>query len=40
MSTIYEIGYEGINGDRAKKALEAMEVILNELERRTGILFK
>ncbi|RLE58351.1 MAG: hypothetical protein DRN53_08450 [Thermoprotei archaeon] len=34
------LGYGGINGDRAKKALEAMEVILNELERKTGIRFK
>ncbi len=34
------LGYEGINGDRAKKVLEAMEVILNGFERETGIRFK
>lgn len=34
------LGYEGIDGERAKKALEAMEVILNGLERETGIRFK
>ncbi len=34
------LGYEGVNGERAKKVLEAMEVILNELEEKTGIRFK
>jgi hypothetical protein len=34
------LGYEGTNGERAKKALEAMEVILNEFEREAGIRFK
>ena len=34
------LGYEGVDGERAKKVLEAMEVILNELEEKTGIRFK
>jgi hypothetical protein len=34
------LGYEGVDGERAKKVLEAMEMILNELERKTGIRFK
>ncbi|MEM2154932.1 MAG: hypothetical protein QXV52_02265 [Nitrososphaeria archaeon] len=34
------LGYEGQDGDRAKKVLEAMEAILNEFERKTGIRFK
>ncbi len=34
------LGYEGTNGERVKKALEAMEAILNELEKESGIRFK
>lgn len=34
------LGYEGVNGERARKALEAMEVILNEFERKTEVRFK
>ena len=34
------LGYEGINGERARKVLDAMEVILNEIERKTGVRFK
>ncbi|MCD6510752.1 MAG: hypothetical protein J7L11_10255 [Thermoprotei archaeon] len=34
------LGYEGMDGDRAKKVLEAMEVILSELERETGVRFR
>ena len=34
------LGYEGADGDRAEKALEAMEVILNELEKESGLRFK
>jgi len=34
------LGYEGINGERAKKAIDAMERVLNEIERETHIRFK
>ncbi len=34
------LGYEGEDGERAKKVLEAMEVILNEFEREAGMQFK
>lgn len=34
------LGYEGVDGDRAKKVLEAMEVVLNEFEKKTGVRFK
>ena len=34
------LGYEGINGERARKVLDAMEVILNEIEKKTGVRFK
>jgi len=34
------LGYEGINGERAKRAIAAMERVLNEIERNTHIRFK
>jgi hypothetical protein len=34
------LGYEGINGERAKRAIAAMERVLNEIERTTHIRFK
>lgn len=33
------LGYEGIDGERARKVVEAMERVLDELERRTRIRF-
>lgn len=34
------LGYEGINGERAKKVIEAMERVLDVLGRETNIRFK
>jgi len=34
------LGYEGIDGERAEKALDAMERVLDEIERRTQITFR
>jgi len=34
------LGYEGVDGERAGKALEAMEAILNGFEEKTGVRFK
>lgn len=34
------LGYEGIDGERAKKVVDAMERILDEIERETHIRFK
>jgi len=34
------LGYEGIDGERAKKVIDAMERVLNEIERNTQIRFK
>jgi hypothetical protein len=34
------LGYEGINGERAKKAIAAMERVMDEIERETHIRFK
>lgn len=34
------LGYEGIDGERAKKAIEAMERVLNEIERETRVRLK
>jgi len=34
------LGYEGINGERAKRAIAAMERVLNEIERTAHIRFK
>jgi hypothetical protein len=33
------LGYEGVDGERARRAIEAMERVLNEIEARTGIKF-
>ena len=34
------LGYEGINGERARKVVDAMERVLDEIERKTRIRFK
>jgi len=34
------LGYEGVDGERAGKVLEAMEAILDGFEEETGIRFK
>jgi hypothetical protein len=34
------LGYEGIDGERARKAVEAMERVLDELGKRTHVRFK
>jgi hypothetical protein len=34
------LGYEGIDGERAEKAVAAMERVLGEIERKTGIRFE
>jgi len=34
------LGYEGIDGERAKKAIDAMERVLVEIERKARIRFK
>ncbi|MGQ9543435.1 MAG: hypothetical protein ACUVTM_05035 [Candidatus Bathyarchaeia archaeon] len=34
------LGYEGADGERAKRALDSMEKILNEISKRTGLRFK
>jgi len=34
------LGYEGIDGDRAKKVVEAMERVLDEIGRKARIRFK
>jgi len=34
------LGYEGIDGDRAKKAVDAMERVLDEIGRKARIRFK
>lgn len=35
-----DLGYDGLDGERAEKATEAMERILDVLQRKTGIRFK
>ena len=35
-----DLGYDGLDGERARKAIEAMERILDVLQRETGIRFK
>lgn len=35
-----DLGYDGLNGRRAEEALMAMERIMNELEKRTGLRFR
>jgi hypothetical protein len=34
------LGYEGIDGERAKKVIDAMERVLSEIERETRVRFK
>jgi hypothetical protein len=34
------LGYEGINGERAKRAIAAMERVLDEIERKANLRFK
>jgi hypothetical protein len=34
------LGYEGIDGERAKKVIDAMERVLDALGRETGVRFK
>ena len=34
------LGYEGINGERAEKAIAAMERVLDEIERKTQVRFR
>jgi hypothetical protein len=34
------LGYEGIDGERAKKAVAAMERVLDEIEREANVSFK
>ena len=35
-----DLGYDGLDGDRAGEAVEAMERIVDEIERRSGIRFR
>lgn len=35
-----DLGYDGLDGDRARDAIEAMERILDAIEERTGIRFR
>lgn len=35
-----DLGYDGLNGERAEKAIKAMGRILNVLQGKTGIRFK
>jgi hypothetical protein len=34
------LGYEGVNGERAQKVIDAMESVLGEIERETRIRFR
>jgi hypothetical protein len=34
------LGYEGIDGERARKVIKAMERVLDEIERETRVRFK
>lgn len=34
------LGYEGIDGERAKKVIECMERVLDEFERKSNLRFK
>jgi len=38
--TYGDLGYDGINGKRAKEAINAMERIVNAIEKRTKLRFK
>jgi len=35
-----DLGYDGLDGDRARDAIDAMERILDAIEKRTGIKFR
>ncbi|MFQ5758969.1 MAG: hypothetical protein ACE5IF_04775 [Candidatus Bathyarchaeia archaeon] len=35
-----DLGYDGLDGNRAREAVEAMERIIGEIERRSGIRFR
>jgi len=35
-----DLAYNGLDGKRAKEAIEAMERIINEIKKRTGIRFE
>ncbi|KPV64022.1 MAG: hypothetical protein AOA66_0473 [Candidatus Bathyarchaeota archaeon BA2] len=35
-----DLGYDGLDGNRAREAVEAMERIVDEIERRSGIRFR
>ena len=35
-----DLGYDGLDGNRARDAIEAMERILDAIEKRTGIRFR
>ncbi|MGQ9720717.1 MAG: hypothetical protein ACUVXA_05265 [Candidatus Jordarchaeum sp.] len=35
-----DLGYDGLNGNRAREAVEAMERIINEIENRAGVKFE
>jgi len=35
-----DLGYDGLNGNRAREAVEAMERIMGEIGKRTGIQFR
>ncbi|MEX2706775.1 MAG: hypothetical protein Q6352_016200 [Candidatus Freyrarchaeum guaymaensis] len=35
-----DLGYDGLNGNRAREAVEAMERIISEFESRTGVKIK
>lgn len=35
-----DLGYDGLDGNRAKDAIKAMERVLNAIEKRTGIGFR
>jgi hypothetical protein len=35
-----DLGYDGLNGKRAREAVEAMERIINEIKSRAGVKFE
>jgi len=40
MAAYGDLGYNGLDGKRAKEAVEAMERIINELEKQTKLRIK
>lgn len=38
--TYGDLGCDGLNGNRARDAVEAMERIMDEIKKRTGIRFR